>query len=147
MKKLGFLVLMVSFALLPTSFAFAHHGEDWNCSDIKGHPERAEHYYKYHMPDDPDDLDRDGDGVICDGTYQPPSKGGDDDKGSDDSKGSDDKGSNDSKDDQNNNSGSNDNQGGQLPKTATSHPTYSLLGGLMALLGAALLIVRRRVLN
>ena len=126
LRKVLSVLFMVSLVFAVPSFAFANHGGDLDCDDFASQEEAQKHWdeHGYSADNDPERLDRDNDGVPCEEGGSGSGGGSDDGSGSD-------------------NSGSS-NQGGQLPKTATSHPTMVLIGSGILAAGAGLLLYRRR---
>ena len=108
------------------SFAFA---KDHDCKDFASQAEAQKYWndHGYSADNDPERLDRDGDGIPCE-------EGG---SGS----GSDNSGSGNSGSGSGSGSG---NQGGQLPKTASSLPGNALIGAGILAAGVGLLLYRRR---
>jgi len=123
LRKVLSVLFIVSLVFAVPGFAFA---ADKDCDDFASQEEAQKYWDEkgYSADYDPERLDRDNDGIPCEELSK--GGGGDNNSGS----GSD-------------NSGSS-NQGGQLPKTATSHPTMVLIGSGILAAGAGLLLYRRR---
>jgi len=121
------LVFLLTFALMVIPFSGVFATEDKDCSDFKTREEAMEYWKEkgYSADNDPERLDRDGDGIPCE---ELPSGGGSDE---DSNAGSD--------------NGGNQQTGGQLPKTATNFPMNALMGVLLTLAGGFILVARRLI--
>jgi len=127
LRKVLSVLFALSLALSFTSPALAF--DDKDCSDFSTWEEAQRFYEENGGPErDPHRLDgADNDGLVCENlkgfneNHVPGSFVDNGDSGSD--------------------SG---NQGGQLPKTATFHPTMVLIGSGILAAGAGLLLYRRR---
>ena len=126
MRKLVGLVFSFVLAALPLTGVFA--AEDKDCEDFQSREEVMEYWKSkgYSATNDPERLDRDGDGIPCE---ELPSSGGSDSSSSGSDSGTP--------------NGGDSETGGKLPKTATSLPTNALIGGLLTLVGGTILYTRR----
>lgn len=127
-----------------------------NCSDFDTWKQAQDYYEAHGGPEqDPSDLDRDHDGLACEGlpgfdsSYQPSKS---DDQGEAQDESDDQKSEQDNTDKQqaaqsNDNNNTNDSQGGEMPETAGNNVTGLFIGGLVAALGTILLLVRKKAFN
>lgn len=125
-RKLIGLVFSFVLAALPLTGVFA--AEDKDCEDFQSREEVMEYWKSkgYSATNDPERLDRDGDGIPCE---ELPSSGGSDSSSSGSDSGTP--------------NGGDSETGGKLPKTATNLPLNAMLGALIAIAGGALLVARR----
>lgn len=131
-------------------FGFANIGlaeTDKDCGDFSTWQEAQTFFNNNDPANDPHDLDRDDDGIVCeslsgyDSTYVAGTPvNGSDDATSDESS---DEASDDSATDDTTEASDSEEQGDAMPDTATNYPAFMLLGMLVIVIGALLFVKRK----
>ncbi|MBN8233771.1 excalibur calcium-binding domain-containing protein [Halobacillus kuroshimensis] len=139
MKKL--LAGLFAIGLIFSSFGAVsadNHDGDKDCPDFASEEEAKEYWDEkgYSAENDPERLDRDGDGIPCE---DPDSSSSDSSEES-----SDDMSSGDEDAAEEEETMSSEEEGGELPDTSAPYATYALLGMTLSVLGGTALVVRRR---
>ncbi|MFC0523039.1 hypothetical protein ACFFGV_05450 [Pontibacillus salicampi] len=133
-------VLGLGMSLGGFSIASAEHGTDYNCTeDFSTYDEAKQHWdnHGYSKDNDPEDLDRDSDGIPCESLPGGEDAGSDNTSSDESMEGSEDNASSDD-------STNADEEGGEMPDTASNYATNALVGLALVVLGGSIFTFRRR---
>lgn len=121
------------------------HDGDKDCPDFDSTAEAEEYWNEqgYSAENDPELLDRDGDGLPCENLGGSSSNDGASEETSDEGESTEEE-SSDKETASEEETMSHEEEGGKLPETSAPYATYALLGMGLSVLGGAALVARRQ---